>query len=315
MKRTTKRLATGASLAVAALFAIAIPAQAEALSCGDTITTSTTLTEDLDCSTGGSDGLYIDGDGITLDLGGHTITGAGGDDGYEGIEVINNDNVTIENGTIKFFQDGVLFQNVSNSTVQGVAVNSDVNDDATAYDGIRSTYGSGNTFSGNKFQQPLHGIYLAKGSGNIVQDNKFNYPTEGIHSEYESYDRIRRNTTKGLTVSTYGSWSDHDYMSRFSRNVMDRGYEGLYATFPMGTVFNHNEATGNGSAGIYVENNDPAFGYSAKIRNTTANGNNEYGIYSQFGSAGKNNVAIGNGYYNCYRVSCNGTSSSTTPTH
>src|SRR2546423_11409696 len=54
-------------------------------SCGSTLTTNTTLTADLVCA---GDGLIIGADGITLNLGGHTITrtprGNGINDGFGG---------------------------------------------------------------------------------------------------------------------------------------------------------------------------------------------------------------------------------------
>ena len=71
------------------------------VTCGSVITQDTTLTRDLeDCT----DGLEVAGTGITLDLGGHTISGTG----TAGIGVhITGDEVTIENGKITNFGTGV----------------------------------------------------------------------------------------------------------------------------------------------------------------------------------------------------------------
>jgi parallel beta-helix repeat protein len=107
-------------LAVMALFAgcgvtvAAAQSPPTGLDCGDTITADATLDHDLtDCP---SNGILIGADGITLDLGGHTISG----DGKPvrrcprrqpcDIGVLNDshDGVTVRNGSVHGFGVGVL---------------------------------------------------------------------------------------------------------------------------------------------------------------------------------------------------------------
>src|SRR5260221_10293181 len=76
-------------------------ARSSSLICGDTITRNLVLTGDLDCSAAGTDGLHVGASGITLDLGGHTITGSGGGAGQYGIVSDGYNRVTITNGTIE----------------------------------------------------------------------------------------------------------------------------------------------------------------------------------------------------------------------
>src|SRR3954454_3387681 len=97
-----------AAICATALIALSPAAAATQASpaCGDTITTSTTLTHNLDCSAGGTEGLVIEGDGITLNLGGHWIKGAGGADGHAGVFIDGGSDVTVRSGTIlNFFVD------------------------------------------------------------------------------------------------------------------------------------------------------------------------------------------------------------------
>ena len=68
------------------------------------------------------------------------------------------------------------------------------------------------------------------------------------------------------------------------------------------TVFNEFRL----SSGIWIENNDPAGGFSATVKSSQANSNDEYGMYAAFGVAGGDNVAQDNAYYNCHLVNCNG---------
>jgi len=61
-----------------------------ALSCGDTITTSTTLTSNLGPCT--STGIFMGANGITLDCNGYTISGDGIVDIFDAILLSNNFN-------------------------------------------------------------------------------------------------------------------------------------------------------------------------------------------------------------------------------
>jgi len=91
--------------------------QVLAVSCGDVLTEDTTLDGDLSCS---GTALVIGSDDITVDLNGHVLSGDG-----TGMGVDNSggyDGVTIENGTIQDFEEGVLAQGADDLTLQGLAV-------------------------------------------------------------------------------------------------------------------------------------------------------------------------------------------------
>ena len=93
-------------------------AQTAPLSCGDTITVDTTLDRDL--SNCPNNGIVIGADGITVDLGGHTISG----DGKPvrrcprrqpcdfGVFNDRHDGVTVRNGSLRGFAVGVLIGGV-----------------------------------------------------------------------------------------------------------------------------------------------------------------------------------------------------------
>ena len=83
----------------------AAPTPAAPIGCGSEITTNVTLTQDLNCV---GAGLIIDADHITVDLGGHTITGNGTGLGISGSPYPDSsDGVTVKNGTIQNFFAGV----------------------------------------------------------------------------------------------------------------------------------------------------------------------------------------------------------------
>ena len=75
--------------------------------CGDTITTSTRLSHDLECPGTEAPALRIIGTGAVLDLGGHTVRRTGPETGQSvGIVVMSNS--TVRNGTIRGFDLGYV---------------------------------------------------------------------------------------------------------------------------------------------------------------------------------------------------------------
>src|SRR3954447_25314999 len=121
-------------LAIAVLLAVASAANAQAtrVTCGQTITHDTTLTADLTNCPG--DGLVIGADNITLNLNRHTIDGTvtqlpACDEppfGNDGIRAGGYDGLTIENGTVQEFTEGIEGgaegEGVANSDLHGLVV-------------------------------------------------------------------------------------------------------------------------------------------------------------------------------------------------
>ncbi|WNG13556.1 right-handed parallel beta-helix repeat-containing protein [Cystobacter fuscus] len=74
--------------------------------CGDTLTTHTRLTHDLHCPSSAPFALQLDGDGIVLDLGGHTIRRTGPENrDSQGIVLARGR--MVRNGTVRGFGSGI----------------------------------------------------------------------------------------------------------------------------------------------------------------------------------------------------------------
>jgi len=93
-----------------ALFA----AEAAPLACSDPIVTDTKLKADLTCAPD-VDGLFINAHGVTVNLNGFTITGSGVSSGVFNVGFAD---VTIKNGTITGFQDGVRADGVADIDIK-----------------------------------------------------------------------------------------------------------------------------------------------------------------------------------------------------
>ncbi|MGH2973916.1 MAG: right-handed parallel beta-helix repeat-containing protein [Solirubrobacterales bacterium] len=98
------------------------------VSCGDTLTTDTTLHKDLvDCP---NNGIVIGADHVTLNLNGHRVDGNGalvhncpsGEDCDVGIDNPGHDGVTVKGGAVRQFGFGVLAYQTRHLQLQRLAV-------------------------------------------------------------------------------------------------------------------------------------------------------------------------------------------------
>ena len=163
---TNRRLA----LLLGCLPALFVPTTAANDLCGATIVADLKLDHDLTCS---GDGLIAGADGISIDLRGHTITGAGGG---VGIVVTGRINVSVVGGTVKNFVAGVLINDSSDIVIKRNAFRENG-------DGVDCQAGCvGNTIKENDFRDnSARGIMLRGLSrDNVVKENTFTGNRVGI---------------------------------------------------------------------------------------------------------------------------------------
>lgn len=168
-------------------------ADALALSCGDTITSDTTLTADLACTRGGY-ALYVATPGVTIDFDGYSVRGTAS---MDGIRIANASDVTLLHGNLSGFRVGVNASRADRLTVNGMlmwnlgsaVIASDsravtlVGNTAylldswgfflPAYAGSRPTLG-GHVIAGNWLEGPtsLIGVCGAANGGSLVRGNE-----------------------------------------------------------------------------------------------------------------------------------------------
>jgi parallel beta-helix repeat protein len=189
--------------------AAASPASAQPVTCGQVITQDTTLDADLDCyGTGVQAALFIGADGITLDLGGHTISASRSiiDEGH--------DDVTIRNGTLAN-DDGPLIRHASgtrlrNLRFEGITIGLDLVDAhhtdvrASEFPGAVLYMEDGssfNTVARNRFSFSEGVVVVTRGANhNRVVDNTFVGPLEGPSISLSNADdnQIARNRMPAL---------------------------------------------------------------------------------------------------------------------
>lgn len=289
----------------------AVTASASSVSCGSSITVSTTLTSDVGPCTSG-DGVDIAASGITLNLNGHSVIGAlvasgptaGTSTAYAGVHFTNVSGSTVENGTVEYFQAGVLLDGGSGNTVKGVTAHDNVGTTASNYgDGITADNGSSsnaivnNEADGNG---PYSGISLLTGasnnliSGNTVTNNSVpDLPQSGSSPFYEDMgirvegpsaqnNTVSKNTITGSATNGIGVLPVcHDAFAPTPTCAGDQGNTG--------TTLNGNTANANGFAG-HNGSGINLFGMGIKIAfqptgvtivNNTTDGNKGDGILLQ----------------------------------
>lgn len=233
------------------------------VSCGQTLTQSTLVQNDLsDC---GGNGLVAGADGITIDLGGHTIDGTGQG---TGVSVIGRTGVTVTNGTLDQFDLGVDFTD----SLGGFATNLVLS--GTQWGGVGLYNADNAVVRGNTLTMNEVGMTIQRGTtGALVVANVLTgNPGTGIH----------------ITGSTGNRIEDNE--------IAESSREGIWVQGASGNVVSGNDLYGNDAGGIVVaegatdnvvQGNTVTATSSAGIEVTGANGNDLISnVVSQSGDAG-----------------------------
>jgi len=156
-----------AAVVLAATLSGAGPAGAASPACGDVLTADTTLTADLTCA---GEALAVAAPGVTLDLGGHTITGPGSRRGpATGVAVVAA-GVRVRNGTIRDFGSGVT-SSAGQTHVTGLRL---------VGNGLGALFVSdGNRFQGNLLVGSSTGVRV-RGDLNLVDGNALRRTGTGV---------------------------------------------------------------------------------------------------------------------------------------
>jgi len=193
---------------------VVLPQATTTVKCGDTITVSITVGNDLaNCP---SNGLNVGANGIIINLNGHTLTGQIG--GY-GVYNPTFSTVTIENGSVKGWSFGVYDVGPTNK-VTGVR--------ASQNDSGMFVVGTGSTVSADvSFSNTQYGIYV----GNA-----------GITGIKVTSNVVRQNGTQGIFVNGTGTVvQTNQAENNTSNGIYDQG---------TGNTMTGNITNGNGSDGI-----------------------------------------------------------------
>jgi len=253
-----------------------------AVACGDEIDDDAKLQTDLDCSGFAQPGLTITGNGVDLDLNGHTINGPDDQPGITATEKRNG--LTIRDGKITGFNHAVeLLFGGKNLELSNLRMNVRASNSMGAY------FGEFNhaDLSGLRVRNANYGTFVFA-SADVVTRNSV----------------IRGGNATGQIIGI--NEGDSGGHSGAIHNVKVRGATyGFYLYGPTpGFTVTDSSANGNSYAGFYLASNDPS-PYAYALKNNVAKNNDEFGFFSAFRvPVSINNRASGNGTKDCRRVRC-----------
>jgi parallel beta-helix repeat protein len=225
--QTSPTPSTPATSAAATASPVATPtptigASPQSAQCGQRVTKDFLLANDMTCTT---DAFVINADNVTLDLGGHTITGPGmGPQTWPqpqldtvGVRTGGHTGITIRNGTIGQFSTGIYFIDMEKSRIEDVT--SERNRFGFYIHASRQNAIRRSTVVGN-----IYGLHLQDANDNIVEGNKlirqtYNSPGGyGIYLYRSTGNRIIDNTIENNV--NWGLWfSDAKRNTIFHNNI------------------------------------------------------------------------------------------------
>jgi parallel beta-helix repeat protein len=202
--------------------------------CGQRVTADFVLANDMTCTT---DAFVINADNVTLDLGGHTITGPGmGPQTWPqpqldtvGVRTGGHTNVTVRNGKISQFSTGIYFIDMEKSRIEDV------------------------TSERNRF-----GFYIHASNGNAIRRSTVVGNVYGLHLQDASDNLVEGNNLIRQTYNSPGGYGIYLYRSTGNR-IVDNTIEnnvnwGIWFSDAKGNLIFHNNVSGNSPQ---VSDNNP----------------------------------------------------------
>jgi parallel beta-helix repeat protein len=265
-------------------------ALASAVSCGDTITVDTTLDRDLlNCP---NNGIVIGADNITLDLGGHTISGDGklvrrcpGRQICDaGIANDGHDGVTVRNGSVRQFASGVLVGGARENRVLDISSSQNTFFGFLVFRSaqilVRDSSGSRNIapdgdgmglfeshdvrIVDNSFRRnPGPGIHVQASADNLIKGNLISRSSPGIllggerRADRANRNQIRRNR---FVRNAAGILLGRGNRNVIARNRLSRDGDGIAIENARGNLVALNVILDARKDGIYLGLDDPPIG-------------------------------------------------------
>jgi parallel beta-helix repeat protein len=193
--------------------------------CAMRVSESFTLANDMNCS---GDGMVVVSDNITVDLGGHTLTGPGmGPQTWPlpqldsvGVRVGGHTGVTIRNGKTTAFSTGIYFIDMVSSSIESV------------------------TTLRNRF-----GFYIHASQKITVKDSDVEFNIYGLHLQNSDDCVLTNNLLARQTYNSpggYGLYMAVSSRNRITENTIDSNINwGIWFSDAKENVIFHNNVVGN----------------------------------------------------------------------
>jgi parallel beta-helix repeat protein len=273
--------------------AVAGPAAAVVVGCGQTITKSTVLTADVGpCP---NNGIVVGANNITLDLNGHRVFGRSGAGDGAGVLLTGRRGVHVTNGTVTGFDGGVVIEGGGYNVVSRIRAVDNLGNSL----GHNPPPGTGTLYG--------DGIALLATSNNRIVDNEAsrNGPFSGIglyeipDAEHPAHPGYTGGPTENNLIQNNRVWDnqacrasgfcDNDGVRLepgvgpgnviFGNSVLRNSLDGI-SLFgnTTGNTVDQNHVEGNGFTGAVPGDGIRVFGFGNVIRNNRSLNNDAAGI-------------------------------------
>jgi parallel beta-helix repeat protein len=247
-------------------------ASAADVACGQVVSQSIVLSADLQCN---GPGLLITSPDISIDLNGHTISGAGTGEGIS----VRSTGATVKNGTIRGFTHGVRANSlpVADLSLQHLILSS----------------------NGGGVRLLLSGFVRIEDS--VIRNNSF----DGIELQETDYVSVLRNIVTDNGRAGIDAIYSVDGALYANNAVRRNGGDGIVVARSTSTIID-NTVTANGGDGIRVIEGDQNLFSRYFVSGNDADRNANYGIAQMAGMPDpKSNTAKHNGNpEQCLNITC-----------
>ena len=233
-------------LVLTAIVALGLPgvAHAETFSCGMVAHHDVTLTQDESCQ--GQTAITVKGTKVTIDLGGHTLSSDRTVNTYGVIDKKRDGRLTVKNGTISGFDEGIN-ASVESLTVDGVTFDNHVRQ-GIAYDGMKVVIsdvvvhgsnleainivsrrdGTVKVIDSEVSHNLQFGLDVAGGAITVsnltATDNQYGASFGNARSLNLSNSSLSSNSGQGVRIENV------DHVKVITSEISDNGDDGLWAT-------------------------------------------------------------------------------------
>jgi parallel beta helix pectate lyase-like protein len=256
-------------------FAVTV-ADAATINCGDVVRQNTVLDADMGPCQG--DGIVVMGDGVTLDLGGHTVSGSGSG---VGIRIVGR-STRVTNGTLTGFADGVFVTSAFNTLERLVITGNGTGLSVfqSSLNVVRQTSIRNNRSDGvvifRSTDNSIHRSVISGNGGNGVRIESLGGLTTRASGNRVEGNSISGNVGSGVVVTPHS-----DFATIGGNVIRTNGGHGIYLGTPyMGARVTDNIVLDNTLNGILVDQRSSGTGLTTpnSVRANTARDN---GVQSQ----------------------------------
>ncbi|MGK0209499.1 MAG: parallel beta-helix repeat protein [Patescibacteria group bacterium] len=222
-------------------------------SCGNSIASDATFSDNINCSGSSTNGFDITGDNLVVDCGGYLLNGTGGTGAY-GINITGRSGVTIQNCNVQNFSMGIYVKDSTNITIKNF-INKENLYNGIFFLNVTNSLITNGSILENNFNENYEqgGIVLKSGSDNVVISSITSYGNyyHGIYAQDSNNLLINSSNITNQTSEGIGIYLDiSDFVTIQDTNITKNQGDGIQVDNSKGLQVLRNNVSSNGGDGL-----------------------------------------------------------------